>query len=137
MSATSDYQAAVKARGWVYLPQLPANSALGPSVAGRPGARSAWSPTGSSYELAPSGVQIEQGFARAVFAVEKKLAPAEISIGSAAENAAAAIGIDHGIGGLLAKALGIPPWVLLIVLLVFLYAVARQYKLVPPMREIF
>jgi hypothetical protein len=136
MSATSDYEAAVHARGWVYLPQLPGNSELGAAVKGRPGARSPWSPTGSTHELAPLAVQIEQGFAQGIAAVNDAMAPAEIGIGSTLENVAAATGLDHGVAGLLAKALGVPPWVLLVALAVFLFAVARQYKIVPPLREI-
>jgi hypothetical protein len=143
MSYTSDYQALVKAKGWIYLDQLPANTELGPKVAGYPGARGPRQPnTATSYgksphELAPAGVQLEQGFKRAITAIEVAAAPVQIGIGSAVEDLAAATGLDHGVPGVLAKALGIPPWLLLVAASVGLYAWAQQQKLVPPVRELF
>ena len=136
MSATKEYEAAVKARGWIYLPQLPANTPLGKRVAGLPGARSAWHPNGSRYEVAPTAVIAEQK-AIARF-IEPGITDDDFTdhVRDRLETVAAATGLDHGIPGVVAKVLGIPPWVLLIVLVVVGWAVLRQYRVVPSVKEI-
>lgn len=141
MSFTSDYQAKVKARGWIYLPQLPANTHLGRAVAGAPGARSPNTPTvRSTYELAPLAVRIEQGFLNPLLEYEAHQAIGELKAITAIEDmlteAAEKTGLDHGVGGAAAKAIGIPPWLLLLILLFALYALARGARLVPPLREV-
>lgn len=158
MSALSEYQADVKRRGWIYLSQLPANTPLGPSVAGRPGARSPWSPTGSWYELAPWAAQLEAGFFSAVsgvldgvavYAANNPLgvttwdedwnyateswdeAVARFKAGFQAANNAVPSLFD-----ILAWALGIPTPVLIVLLAVIAWAVLRNFNLVPSVRSL-
>src|SRR3954469_7723401 len=57
---TAEYETALHAAGKVFISQLPSNTNLGPSVAGKPGARTAWRPDQRpTYELAPAAVQGE------------------------------------------------------------------------------
>lgn len=141
MSATSDYEAALHARGWYFLQQLPKNTPLGPGVAGAPGGRSPnTASVRSTFELAPLTVRIEQGFTRAIDDFEAGAAAGDLAVVNAITDTLTTItehlGLDHGIGGLISKTFGIPPYVLLVVAVLFAYAVARQYRIVPPVTEL-
>lgn len=151
MSATSDYMAQVKARGWVYLDQLPFNTPLGRNVEGAPGARSPWSPNGSQYELAPLAVRIEQGFLRPLQKAADAAALNDLAMVEARDSAFAAVkdslakaaektGLDHGLFGVLAKALGVPVWFLLLLLLLALcfalYALLAAVGAAPSLKKV-
>lgn len=144
---TDDYKERVKTMGWVYLPQLPANTPLGPEVAGAPGARSPWAVNGSSYELAPLPVRIEQGFNSVVSAVAAADATSDLmmvqwveKIPQSLENLLTPtiqkLGLDSGVFGAAAKLAGIPVWVLVVVAIIVGYAVLMQYGFVPSLKTL-
>lgn len=112
----------------VFLPQLPANTVLGPNVAGAPGSRLY---TGGGHELAPLDVQIECGWQGVSFAVDQAEAAVIAPIAAALSDAAEKMGLDHGILGLIAKALGVQPWVLLVLIFVGLYGWLVSMRVLP------
>ena len=145
---SAEYQVDVKRRGWIYLSQLPPRVLTTVdgkkfSAPGAPGARSPWSPNGSRYEIAPLTVRIEEGFNSLVQwwndtnALENL---AEVERRDTVKNvlidAAEATGLDHGVPGVVAKALGIPPWLLLVVLALVAYAMLQQARYVPPISKV-
>lgn len=132
MSATTDYQQRLKAKGWVYLDDLPANTPLGSHAEHLVGGRSAWSPSGSRYELAPAAVQIEQLGRNAGFLYDQ--AEADFVLNTL-DPAVSAIGLDKGISGVVGKALGINPTLLLLIALIIGYLMLVQVGLVPSFKK--
>lgn len=129
----ADYIAAVKARGLVFIPQLPANTNLGTAVYRAPGARTVPAPgQRPRYELAPVGVRVALNW------IETKENAAAIPGRAviALEEAAEAAGLDHGAVGVLAKVLGLPLWLCVVVLVFLGYAVLRQYGVVPSLSSV-
>lgn len=138
---TANYIAAAKARGLVFIPQLPANTNLGPLVAGAPGARTVPAPGQRAvYELAPLAVRIEQGWIELADAAGALPGRAVIARDNVIDDIvtpiAEATGLDHGPVGLLAKLLGIPLWLAILVVLFVVYAVLRNYGIVPPLTRV-
>jgi hypothetical protein len=57
-------------------------------------------------------------------------------VATVVEEVAEATGVDDGLLGVLAKLLGLPRPLIVLVLVVALWAVARQFGLVPPLRKL-
>lgn len=142
--------AAVKARGWIYLDRLPANTELGPDVAGRPGARSPWRPNGSRHELAPRAVQLEAGFTSFLDSITGAITeyaidnPAGLSTWDE-DLAAFRDGFNKGAAlvpspsplDMLAGLLGVKKNTLLLVLALAAYLMLRQARAVPALSQVF
>lgn len=134
---TASYAAAAKTRGLIFIPQLPANTNLGPSVAGAPGARTVNTATVRSvYELAPLAVQLEMKWDAAKAAIANAPGTAAVKLDAVVGPLIEASGLDHGVIGLLAKALGVPVAVLVVVLLFVAWGMLRQSGLVPPIKKV-
>lgn len=138
---TANYVASVKARGLVFVAQLPANTNLGPSVAGAPGARTVPAPGARAvYQLAPAAVRVEQGWLEFVDDFGALPGRAVIARDNILENIITPIaektGLDAGPLGLLAKLLRMPLWLLVVVLLFVAYAALRQFGLVAPLTKV-
>lgn len=134
---TAEYEAAVHAAGKVFISQLPANTNLGPTVAGAPGARTPWRAGAKPvYELAPFAVRVEMGFKEALdswVAIDGKHA---VALDEVITPLAEATGLDHGVVGVVAKTLGIPLSLLILVLIFVGYLMLRNIGAVPPLSRV-
>lgn len=121
----------------VFISQLPANTNLGPTVAGAPGARTAWRADRKPvYELAPVDVQREMKWEGVKQSIADAPGKAAVALDPILTPLIEATGLDHGPLGVLAKALGIPFSLFIVILLFVAYAMLRQYGLVPPIKKV-
>lgn len=134
---TAEYEAALHAAGKVFISQLPANTNLGPSVAGKPGGRTAWRPDARpAYELAPFAVQAEMAARDLGQRIEATPGTVAIALDEAITPIIEATGLDHGALGVVAKGLGIPLSLLVLALLFVGYALLRNVGMVPPLSKV-
>lgn len=122
----------------VFISQLPANTNLGASAAGKVGARSAWRADARPvYELAPNVVQQEMSAYAAGQAAASAIPSALVTaIDDVITPVAEATGLDHGALGVAAKVLGIPLSVALLLLLFIAWGMLRQVGAVPPLSKV-
>lgn len=134
---TAEYERQVHAQGKVFIAQLPANTNLGTSVAGAPGARTQPAPGQRAvYELAPVGVQREMAWVALNNANDEANARVVLAIDKAVTPIVEATGLDKGVLGVLAKVAGVPLSVLVVVLVVVVYAMLRQIGAVPSLAKV-